>query len=59
MILSKARDGNGWILRSTPTDYGLWFDTKESALQWAEGMGITISGSIEIPKNVFIPKSPE
>jgi hypothetical protein len=31
---------NGWILRTSPTDNGLWFDTKESALRWADGMGV-------------------
>jgi hypothetical protein len=31
---------SGWILRTAPTDNGLWFDSKESALRWSDSMGV-------------------
>lgn len=43
MILSPARDGNGWILRSEIDDKGLWFESREAAFRWAKGMGLTVT----------------
>lgn len=40
MILRAS--GDGWILQNGPNDQGLWFDTEDSARQWAEGMGVTV-----------------
>jgi hypothetical protein len=37
-VLKEVRDG--CILRTSPTDNGLWFDTNESALRWADSMGV-------------------
>lgn len=37
-VLRQKRDG--WVLRTSPQDAGLWFDSKASALRWAEGMGV-------------------